>query len=531
MKRILLAVVVLGVGLVGAMVATGRLVVEPQLVLGGSDDAQTASVSPENLTEGSDEPQAGASEGARQELTTPQVTDETSALTGVDDRADGAPAEGAEETTAPVPDETSDERQARADPTGEETANDQAAGTGTATQHAEAEQEPEGERVAALPEATVPAEDLAPASEPDLSTGALDAETDPVTEGDDPDSAESEGADAAGDDPNAPRLDVVRVSPDGMAVIAGAAAPGAVIDIVLDGETIETVQADDAGGFVVITDVGAVTAPRALQLRVSGAGSEPSALETAEAAGQGATSSPTAPTDSADTGTDIALGAAADLDARENDRDQLQEVAGDAPGAPLAGDPSLGAPIILLPTDDASAPRIVGTAGGEVALLDPAAVGPQRLVLDTLSYAEGGEGRASGRGPADATVRAYADNQLAASAAVSPSGSWALDLPAAVLREASLLRFDEIGPDGSVRHRLETRFSYRSAGATLGLRERTVRVEKGDSLWRIAESAYGDGWRYSVIFSANDALIADPDLIYPDQEFVVPELIEQGATE
>jgi len=50
----------------------------------------------------------------------------------------------------------------------------------------------------------------------------------------------------------------------------------------------------------------------------------------------------------------------------------------------------------------------------------------------------------------------------------------------------------------------------------------TVKVRRGDSLWRISRSAYGHGRRYTVIFQANDAQIRNPNLIYPDQVFVLP---------
>jgi nucleoid-associated protein YgaU len=51
----------------------------------------------------------------------------------------------------------------------------------------------------------------------------------------------------------------------------------------------------------------------------------------------------------------------------------------------------------------------------------------------------------------------------------------------------------------------------------------TVTVKRGDSLWRISRNLYGHGQRYSVIYDANTAQIRDPDLIYPDQIFVVPD--------
>ncbi|MEL6576561.1 MAG: LysM peptidoglycan-binding domain-containing protein, partial [Pseudomonadota bacterium] len=112
----------------------------------------------------------------------------------------------------------------------------------------------------------------------------------------------------------------------------------------------------------------------------------------------------------------------------------------------------------------------------------------------------------------------------------SDQGAWTAAIPAAMMRRARLLRFEQVGDGGEVVYRLETRFSYREAGATLALRERTITVARGDSLWRLAENIYGEGWRYSVIFGANDGLIRDPDLIYPEQEFVIPELVDDPAS-
>lgn len=50
----------------------------------------------------------------------------------------------------------------------------------------------------------------------------------------------------------------------------------------------------------------------------------------------------------------------------------------------------------------------------------------------------------------------------------------------------------------------------------------TVIVERGDTLWEIAEEQYGDGGDWPRIYSANQQKIDDPHWIYPGQEFVVP---------
>ena len=48
-------------------------------------------------------------------------------------------------------------------------------------------------------------------------------------------------------------------------------------------------------------------------------------------------------------------------------------------------------------------------------------------------------------------------------------------------------------------------------------------VIPGDCLWCIAEDRWGDGFRWSEIYEANRDQIKDPDLIYPDQIFTIPQ--------
>ena len=52
--------------------------------------------------------------------------------------------------------------------------------------------------------------------------------------------------------------------------------------------------------------------------------------------------------------------------------------------------------------------------------------------------------------------------------------------------------------------------------------QRTYTVKKGDCLWNIAKQFYGDGSAYTKIYDANTKQIANPNLIYPGQIFVIP---------
>ena len=71
------------------------------------------------------------------------------------------------------------------------------------------------------------------------------------------------------------------------------------------------------------------------------------------------------------------------------------------------------------------------------------------------------------------------------------------------------------------RPRRERHMSCRAAGRLVTPPAHYV-VRRGDSLWRIAERIYHKGRHYRVIYRANRAQIADPDLIYPCQRFFLP---------
>ncbi|GAA0840960.1 peptidoglycan-binding protein LysM [Cupriavidus pauculus] len=47
-------------------------------------------------------------------------------------------------------------------------------------------------------------------------------------------------------------------------------------------------------------------------------------------------------------------------------------------------------------------------------------------------------------------------------------------------------------------------------------------VVKGDTLWAIAQVAYGNGAEYNKIFEANKPMLTHPDKIYPGQKLRIP---------
>lgn len=47
-------------------------------------------------------------------------------------------------------------------------------------------------------------------------------------------------------------------------------------------------------------------------------------------------------------------------------------------------------------------------------------------------------------------------------------------------------------------------------------------IQKGDSLWKIAEKHYGNGAKYTAIVAANQEVIKDADKIFPGQKIRLP---------
>ena len=47
-------------------------------------------------------------------------------------------------------------------------------------------------------------------------------------------------------------------------------------------------------------------------------------------------------------------------------------------------------------------------------------------------------------------------------------------------------------------------------------------IQKGDTLWKIAEKAYGNGAKYTAIVTANKEVIKDADKIFPGQKIRLP---------
>ncbi len=293
--------------------------------------------------------------------------------------------------------------------------------------------------------------------------------------------------------PTPPSVDVVRVAPDGAAVIAGRAAPGAEVTLYAGDTALAGAKADANGDFVAIFNAGPSAEPRALTV-----------------------------------GSETADGARAVSE-------QVVVLLPEPPGL----SPDLATPPAATPPEPAAesaAPPVAAAAivSPDAVTLTPLArptgAAADRLSLASIAYAEAGDITLSGFGRAGSELRAYIDDGFARAGQVAPDGRWNLalgDVAAGVYR----LRIDQIGAGGTVESRVVTPFQRdypqprpTTDGAPDGAAAPvSVVVQPGNNLWTLARLHYGSGVLYTQIFTANADLIGDPDLIYPGQIFRLPD--------
>ena len=116
---------------------------------------------------------------------------------------------------------------------------------------------------------------------------------------------------------------------------------------------------------------------------------------------------------------------------------------------------------------------------------------------------------------------AYVDNGFVGDARADERGRWMLAPAGPVPSGVHTLRIDQLDRAGKVVSRVEMPFQRAAAPAPDAGPGRVV-VQPGQTLWRLARTAYGQGTQYSAIYLANRDQIKDPHLIYPGQAFAIP---------
>jgi hypothetical protein len=272
-----------------------------------------------------------------------------------------------------------------------------------------------------------------------------------------------------------PSFDIVRIGPQGSAVVAGRATPNADVTLRDNGREIGHAQADPSGQWVVLPDRNLAAGGQELTL----ASKEPG----------------------------------------------KPEVTGNAPVVVVV--PTREAPAtsmaVLTPPD--AAPRLLQAPKAEP---EPAAKGGGKVGLDVVDYDDHGAVRFAGTGAPGSLVRLYVDNVAVGDAIVDPQGHWGLVPTASVATGDHRLRVDDLGIQGKVIARVELPFQRALLSPDEVLAGHVV-VQPRQNLWRLARRAYGQGVRYTVIYEANRDQIRNPNLIYPGQIFAIPPFLDGSA--
>lgn len=326
-----------------------------------------------------------------------------------------------------------------------------------------------GDRAEAAPTAAI-----APADAPPAAAPAPPAENAEVAPG---------GDSQAGDTPLAPAFSVARIGPDGSAVLAGTAAPGAVVTVLVDGESVGEAEADRSGEWVLVPEMALVPGDR--QIALTALNLDGSTARSAQIVA-------------------IAL--------RED---------GERPLAVLADADAPGDAVILQQPESAEEPAPAQTASAPAETAGAEARPEPYVAIVGVDYDEQGAYVVSGRGTPGLSVRLYRDTAAVGETRVGDDGLWTVRPDETLRLGVYALRADLLAGD-TVAARAEVSF-LRELEAMQLTEDGRVIVQPGNSLWRIARRLYGDGAAFTIIYQANREQIRDPDLIYPNQIFLAPE--------
>ncbi len=349
------------------------------------------------------------------------------------------------------------------------------------------------------------------------------------------------------DAPVVPSFDLVRVEPDGESVIAGRAAPGATIEL-LRGDQVHARAVADASGLFAIVPPPLPPGSHQVALQsIAPDGARQRSEQSVTVVIADAKTRPLVTLTSPDKPTVV-------LSNPEPPEPKVAEqpkpdakVAEAKPAEPLAQQQASAAPQVSPP-----APPAQPTARPEIKIV--------------TVEAEEGKLFVSGLSAPGATIRLYLNESFIAPGGSGGDGKVSFSIGTGVKPGDYRIRLDDVDPvSGQVKSRAEVGFNVPAqvaaaqpqvpgrpavpaapapavsqpqagrevasalpsaqvadAGTVVIPSINTALVSRGDNLWRISQRIYGKGFRYTMIYGANQEQIRNPNLIYPGQVFVLP---------
>ena len=382
-----------------------------------------------------------------------------------------------------------------------------------------------------------------------------------------------------------PKLETVRIDDDGMALVAGVAYPGSILEILVDEVVVESITLGQDGNFAVLFDIELKDRPQVISIRSIDGETvlvsdetmivAPKIIELAQA--DPADNQTQKQSEGAENSTEVGVfpkeksektseeNSSSDLVA-ETDLEEETEKAAEAKNisndnvdkADLTNKtPQLAQPteekieedvqqiLTQEPSDsdlipntvlnEAEQPTVLLADSEGVKVVQSGKTGPNVMtdvMFDTINYSKDGDVAVTGRGTPESIVHFYLDNSPVASTAVDQTGYWSADL-SDVEAGVYTLRLDQLDQSGKVSSRIESPFKREDRSVLVDqmqdiaspARINVITVQPGNTLWAISRERYGKGILYVQVFDANKDKIRDPDLIYPGQIFDLPDSI------
>ena len=305
---------------------------------------------------------------------------------------------------------------------------------------------------------------------------------------------------------SAVEIDLAQVTPDGEAVFAGKAEPLAEVTIFEGDIILGKTTANEDGEWVVVLE------------RALGPGEHLVSVGTKSASGE---------TDIAKLTLAIQVG---DMEDKQPLVALLPQSETDIPELLQSPDDKVetAAVVEATPGSDAGG-KVAGTEEVDVApppglTEQPAAdtLAVPALAPRSLSWKTNGELVIDGVSRGGVRVVATAAGRSFAEAAVAEGGAWRMTGKVDAGRASRMMSFALHDGEGSIVATYELPVATRDLSQGLD-GSKLVIVQQGDALWRIAYRSYGEGIKYVDIVRRNAAAIDDPDLIFPNQIFAIPE--------
>jgi nucleoid-associated protein YgaU len=363
-----------------------------------------------------------------------------------------------------------------------------------------------------------------------------------------------------------PAFDTVRIEKSGEAVIAGTAEAGSEVIIKLDGAEIGKTTANSEGAFVVIPNAPLPAGSGALTIEAKSKGN-PEATASKQS---------------------VAV-----IVPVEDELEPLVAVISPNAATKVLQKPALKPetepttePVAQMAAVEPVAPVVAKPVPEQPAASTVTAAAAKPVSIDVVDYDNTGNIVFSGQGEPGHTARVYVDNSHTGDAAIGTEGRWTFAGTAKVAKGVHSLRVDSLDSSGKVLNRVEVPFfreeqtkvaaavpadqtvaktvteintepknqlqpvvpaansepPQETAAATPPAqaeqlvispdkpRDGRVVIQPGNNLWRISQVLYGSGMKYTLLYQANKNQIRNPDMIFPGQIFMTPDVAANRET-